>query len=73
MNKRQISDKDLAKVKMAYTDDEDESSQYSASKKPTDPKSKTPVLDSFSRDLTKLAEEGKIDPIVDRKSISNSF
>jgi ATP-dependent Clp protease ATP-binding subunit ClpC len=26
----------------------------------------TPILDNFSRDLTKLAEEGKIDPIVGR-------
>lgn len=30
------------------------------------PKSKTPVLDNFGRDLTKLAEEGKLDPIVGR-------
>lgn len=29
-------------------------------------KSKTPVLDNFGRDLTKLAEEGKLDPIVGR-------
>ena len=31
-----------------------------------DPKSKTPVLDNFGRDLTKLAEEGRLDPIVGR-------
>ena len=30
-------------------------------------KSKTPVLDNFGRDLTKLAEEGKLDPIVGRE------
>jgi ATP-dependent Clp protease ATP-binding subunit ClpC len=28
--------------------------------------SSTPILDNFSRDLTKLAEEGKIDPVVGR-------
>jgi ATP-dependent Clp protease ATP-binding subunit ClpC len=28
--------------------------------------SATPILDNFSRDLTKLAEEGKIDPVVGR-------
>lgn len=28
--------------------------------------SETPVLDNFSRDITKLAEEGKIDPIIGR-------
>jgi ATP-dependent Clp protease ATP-binding subunit ClpC len=37
----------------------------------TNPKSKrntssTPILDNFSRDLNKLAEEGKIDPVVGR-------
>jgi ATP-dependent Clp protease ATP-binding subunit ClpC len=35
--------------------------------KPADKKSKTPVLDNFGRDLTLLAEEGKLDPIVGRK------
>ncbi len=30
-------------------------------------KSKTPVLDNFGRDLTVLAEEGKLDPVVGRK------
>jgi ATP-dependent Clp protease ATP-binding subunit ClpC len=30
-------------------------------------KTKTPVLDNFGRDLTKLAEEGKLDPIVGRE------
>ena len=36
-------------------------------KRPADTKSKTPVLDNFGRDLTKLAEEGKLDPIVGRE------
>ena len=31
-----------------------------------DPKSKTPVLDNFGRDLTRMAEEGRLDPIVGR-------
>jgi ATP-dependent Clp protease ATP-binding subunit ClpC len=30
--------------------------------------STTPILDNFSRDLNKLAEEGKIDPVVGRES-----
>ena len=30
-------------------------------------KSKTPVLDNFGRDLTSLAEKGKLDPVVGRK------
>ncbi|HRI40887.1 MAG: ATP-dependent Clp protease ATP-binding subunit [Bacteroidota bacterium] len=36
-------------------------------KKPSDSKSKTPVLDNFGRDLTKAAEEGRLDPIVGRE------
>lgn len=35
-------------------------------KKSKNDKSRTPVLDSFSRDLNKLAKEGKIDPVVGR-------
>lgn len=32
-----------------------------------DPKNKnTPVLDNFSRDLIKLAEQGKLDPVIGR-------
>jgi ATP-dependent Clp protease ATP-binding subunit ClpC len=47
---------------------EEEASSFSQSaKKNVDPKSKTPVLDNFGRDLTKLAEEGKLDPIVGRE------
>ncbi len=32
----------------------------------TNKKSKTPVLDNFGRDLTAMAEEGKLDPVVGR-------
>jgi ATP-dependent Clp protease ATP-binding subunit ClpC len=34
--------------------------------KRTKKNSETPILDNFSRDLTKLAEEGKIDPVIGR-------
>ncbi|SFN27912.1 ATP-dependent Clp protease ATP-binding subunit ClpC [Paenimyroides ummariense] len=33
----------------------------------TGKKSKTPVLDNFGRDLTELAEQGKLDPVVGRE------
>ncbi|MCX6231565.1 MAG: ATP-dependent Clp protease ATP-binding subunit [Bacteroidetes bacterium] len=47
--------------------DEDESRGYGGSlKKAGDIKSKTPVLDNFGRDLTKAAEENRLDPIVGR-------
>jgi len=34
---------------------------------PKQKKSKTPVLDNFGRDLTPMAEEGKLDPVVGRE------
>ncbi|RLD76209.1 MAG: ATP-dependent Clp protease ATP-binding subunit, partial [Bacteroidetes bacterium] len=37
-------------------------------KKISDSKSKTPVLDNFGRDITRAAEEGRLDPIVGRQS-----
>jgi ATP-dependent Clp protease ATP-binding subunit ClpC len=39
--------------------------------KTNDTKTKTPVLDNFSRDLIKLAEEGKLDPVVGRENEIN--
>jgi ATP-dependent Clp protease ATP-binding subunit ClpC len=38
-----------------------------STKKAADSKSKTPVLDNFGRDITKAAEEGRLDPIVGRE------
>ena len=52
------------------TEDEPEEGQKpfgGGMKKTADPKSKTPVLDNFGRDLTKMAEEGRLDPIVGRE------
>ena len=45
-------------------DNDNNFSQSSSSK--TNKKSKTPVLDNFGRDLTVMAEEGKLDPVVGR-------
>jgi len=39
---------------------------YSSSRKGQN-KSRTPVLDNFGRDVTRLAEEGKLDPIIGRE------
>ncbi len=52
----------------ASDDDDDGDETFGSSqKKITDSKSKTPVLDNFGRDLTKAAEDGKLDPIVGRE------
>jgi ATP-dependent Clp protease ATP-binding subunit ClpC len=48
-------------------DDESPAARSGGRKASSDPKSKTPVLDNFGRDLTKLAEEGKLDPVVGRE------
>ncbi len=52
-------------------DDEDEPRGGNAGRggaaSKTDSKSKTPVLDNFGRDLTTMAEEGKLDAIVGRE------
>ena len=48
-------------------DDDDDYNKFGGGNgKKSDTKSKTPVLDTYSRDLTKYAEEGKLDPIVGR-------
>src|SRR5438477_2144986 len=51
-------------------DDFDEEKKYSQSKSSRQQgtaKSKTPVLDNFGRDITRLAEMGALDPIVGRE------
>ena len=47
--------------------DKEDSFSSISSKKKSDSKSKTPVLDNFGRDLTKFAEDDKLDPIVGRE------
>ena len=51
------------------TNDDDDAKQnpFSQSGAKSTKKSKTPVLDNFGRDLTVLAEEGKLDPVVGRE------
>jgi len=60
-----------------YRDDDDEFASSGneggrfggagAGKGKSEGKTKTPVLDNFGRDLTKMAEEGKLDPVVGRE------
>ncbi len=40
---------------------------FNVPRKPGNAKSKTPVLDNFGRDVTRAAEDGKLDPIVGRQ------
>lgn len=51
-----------------YEDSKDNDNGFSKSaSSKTNKKSKTPVLDNFGRDLTVMAEEGKLDPVVGRE------
>ncbi|RQP09599.1 MAG: ATP-dependent Clp protease ATP-binding subunit, partial [Parapedobacter sp.] len=58
---------DQASGSTAGDDDFKEDDHFSQPKKVSDIKSKTPVLDNFGRDLTRAAEEGRLDPIVGRE------
>lgn len=57
--------------KMSAYDDDEEREEYGQMRKPTGNlgtgKSKTPTLDNFGRDLTSLARDGKLDPVIGRE------
>lgn len=68
------NDEDYNEPKAESFQNDDENMEDEASKdnifnspSKTNKKSKTPVLDNFGRDLTALAEEGKLDPVVGRE------
>jgi len=48
--------------------EEEESQARSYQQRKGSSKSRTPVLDNFGRDITKLAEEDKLDPIIGREN-----
>lgn len=48
------------------TSEEGKDNPFGQSSSKSAKKSKTPVLDNFGRDLTSMAEEGKLDPVVGR-------
>ncbi len=57
--------------KMSAYDDDEDREEYGQMRKPTGNigtgKSKTPTLDNFGRDLTSLARDGKLDPVIGRE------
>ena len=62
-----MEDTKLPRAEFPGSSEEEGSESTSSQKRPTDSKSKTPVLDNFGRDLTKMAELGRLDPIVGRE------
>jgi ATP-dependent Clp protease ATP-binding subunit ClpC len=65
---------DLPRMEFNDDDEFDDDSKKFGAQKPNKPgagnlpKTKTPVLDNFGRDITKLAEAGTLDPIVGRET-----
>lgn len=62
------------KTEMSYSEEDEDFEKKdpgnyggSGSKGKSEVKTKTPVLDNFGRDLTKMAEDGKLDPVVGRE------
>ncbi len=64
-------EEDITESPVAETPPEDfsdpQKNPYQGSKGKVVKKSKTPVLDNFGRDLTLMAESGKLDPVVGRQ------
>ena len=52
----------------APSDDSGKENLFAGTSSKASKKSKTPVLDNFGRDLTVMAEEGKLDPVVGREN-----
>jgi ATP-dependent Clp protease ATP-binding subunit ClpC len=59
--------KDQTKNSALGGDEHEDQESYKRTKKTTDTKSKTPVLDNFCRDVSKSVEKGEIDPVVGRE------
>ena len=66
--------KDKPRAEMSYSDDDDDFEKKDpnygnsgSGKGKGEGKTKTPVLDNFGRDLTKMAEDNKLDPVVGRE------
>jgi ATP-dependent Clp protease ATP-binding subunit ClpC len=70
---RSLMESELPMAKSDYPEDDDADSPFSSSgsegSRQAQPKggSETPVLDNFGIDITKAAEEGRLDPIVGRE------
>lgn len=67
-------DSSIPKARAEAEDGDDDGSKLfgsgsggSGAQKPGAEKSRTPVLDNFGRDLTKMAEDDKLDPIIGRE------
>ena len=65
--KKEQTDENMFRGSISDEHEQERESKSWASKQKTKTKSLTPILDNFSRDITKYAEEGKLDPVIGRK------
>ena len=65
--RRELHMSEPAAAGSLHDDDDDDDDNDRRVRKGKDAKSATPMLDSFGKDLTKMAAEGKIDPVVGRQ------
>ena len=69
--KSTLKDSDATQPKMGAYENEDDREEYNQMKHLTGSissgKTKTPTLDNFGRDLTALARDGKLDPVIGRE------
>jgi ATP-dependent Clp protease ATP-binding subunit ClpC len=64
---REDDPKDAGDLKSSLSSSSKGGQQGGSSREKKSEKSKTPVLDNFGRDLTQMAIEGKLDPIIGRE------
>ena len=67
VNYKKYSDEISNSFGNIHNDDDDDNMGMEKPKKKYKGNSATPILDNFSTDVTKNAEEGKIDPVIGRK------
>ena len=66
--KKEKKEEDMFRGSISNEDETERESKSWTSKPKSKSKSLTPILDNFSRDITKYAEEGKLDPVIGRKA-----
>ncbi|MFA6484291.1 MAG: Clp protease N-terminal domain-containing protein, partial [Bacteroidales bacterium] len=70
--RQQLQQQDLPSAKSEYHDEDDDADapadQVKGQPRSSKPASDTPVLDNFGIDITRAAEDGRLDPIVGREN-----
>lgn len=68
LDKMKENEKEQPKNSAFSGEENEENEQFRRKPKNTDPKSKTPVLDNFCRDISKAVDKGEIDAVIGRQT-----